>query len=110
MLDKQHQEHFEDLLLNMRAEVSGAIAEKANQSSTLGKPCQVRLWGVNGLEDKLSAIEMQRRQKRRLQAIERALNRLAKNDFGNCFQCNAEIGLASLQFDPTISCCIDCAD
>lgn len=110
MLDKKQQKHFQDLLLNMHAEVAGAIAEDASQTVELDQSRQGRLSRMDALQNQQIALETQRRQQRRLQAIDNALNRLANDEFGYCFQCDERIALPRLQFDPTVTRCIGCAD
>lgn len=110
MFDKKQQKHFQDLLLNMRAEVAGAIAEDASQTVELDQARQGRLSRMDALQGQQLALETQRRQQRRLQAIDGALKRLVNEEFGYCFQCEEPIALPRLQFDPTVSRCIDCAD
>lgn len=110
MLDKKQQKHFQDLLLNMRGEVAGAIAEDASQTVELDQSRQGRLSRMDALQGQQLALETQRRQQRRLQAINGALNRLANDEYGYCFQCDEHIALPRLQFDPTVTRCINCAD
>lgn len=110
MFDKKQQKHFQDLLLNMRAEVAGAIAEDASQTVELDQARQGRLSRMDALQGQQLALETQRRQQRRMQAIDGALNRIANEEFGYCFKCEQPIALPRLQFDPTVSRCINCAD
>lgn len=110
MLDKQQQIHFHDLLMNMRAEVAGAIAEDASQTVELDQSRQGRLSRMDALQGQQLALETQRRQQRRLLAIDGALNRLLNEEFGYCFQCDEPIALPRLQFDPTVTRCVVCAE
>lgn len=110
MLDKKQQKHFQDLLLNMRAEVAGAIAEDASQIVALDQARQSRLSRMDALQGQQLALETQRRQQRRMQAIDGALNRMANEEFGYCFQCDEQIALQRLQFDPTVTRCVNCAE
>lgn len=50
MLDIKQQKHFRDLLLNMRAEVAGAIAEDASQPVELDQARQGRLSRMDALQ------------------------------------------------------------
>jgi len=110
MLDNKQKKHFQDLLLNMRAEVAGAIAEDASQTVELDQSRQGRLSRMDALQVQQLALETQRRQQRRLHAIDGALNRLVNEAFGYCFQCEEPIALPRLQFDPTVSRCLVCAE
>lgn len=110
MLGKKQQKHFQDLLFNMRAEVAGAIAEDASQTVELDQSRQGRLSRMDALQGQQLALETQRRQHRRLQAIDGALKRLTNDEFGYCFQCEEQITLPRLQFDPTVTRCVNCAE
>lgn len=110
MLNNQQQKHFEDLLLNMRAEVAGAIAEEASQTVELDQSRQGRLSRMDALQGQQLALETQRRQQRCLLAIDGALNRLKNDEFGYCLQCDEPIALPRLQFDPTVTRCLVCAE
>ncbi len=110
MLDIKQQKHFQDLLLNMRAEVAGAIAEDASQPVELDQARQGRLSRMDALQGQQLALETRRRQQRRMQAIDGALNRIANEEFGYCFQCDEQIAMPRLQFDPTVTRCMNCAE
>lgn len=45
-----------------------------------------------------------------LLAIDGALRRIDKDDFGYCYVCNQSISEAQLNFDLTVTRCIKCAD
>jgi DnaK suppressor protein len=109
MLDNEQIKHFDDLLRNMRTELAGAVAEDASQTVELDQSRQGRLSRMDALQAQQLALETQRRQQRRLQAVDGALSRLSKGDFGVCFQCGERIALPRLQFDPTVTRCINCA-
>lgn len=109
MLDTKQQKHFQELLLNMRAEVAGAIAEDASQTVDLDQSRQGRLSRMDALQGQQLALETQRRQQWRLRTIDGALNRLANGEYGYCFQCDEPIALPRLQFDPAVTRCVQCA-
>ncbi|MBV7434646.1 RNA polymerase-binding protein DksA [Cardiobacteriaceae bacterium TAE3-ERU3] len=56
------------------------------------------------------ALELRTRDRERklLHKIDKALDRLAKDEFGWCEHCGEEIGLRRLEARPTADMCIDC--
>ncbi len=109
MLDNKQKKHFQDLLLNLRAEIAGAIAEDNSQSVELDQSRLGCLSQMDAMQAQPLALETQKRQQRRLIAIDGALQRFANGGFGYCCQCEQLIALAHLQFDPTVKHCVDCA-
>ncbi len=56
------------------------------------------------------ALELKTRDRERklLHKIDKALARIAKNEFGYCERCGEEVGLKRLEARPTAELCIDC--
>ena len=50
------------------------------------------------------------RERKLLHKIDRALERIARKDFGWCEQCGEEIGIRRLEARPTAELCIDCKE
>ena len=63
------------------------------------------------LEEEFS-LELRTRDRERklLHKIDRALERIARKDFGWCEKCGEEIGLRRLEARPTAELCIDCKE
>lgn len=58
------------------------------------------------------ALELRTRDRERklLHKIDRALDRIARKDFGWCEKCGEEIGIRRLEARPTAELCIDCKE
>ena len=50
------------------------------------------------------------RREAQLRAIAAALTRIERGEYGLCKECGEYIDPRRLEFDPTVRCCIDCAD
>ncbi len=69
-----------------------------------------RLSRMDALQGQQMAQEAERRRLLKLKQIEGALLRIKQGDYGDCFVCDCEIQYARLQFDPTITRCVDCSE
>ncbi len=65
---------------------------------------------MDALQSQQMALDGQRRSRARLQAVRAALQRMDNDDYGYCSVCDEEIALARLQFDPSLSRCVNCAE
>ena len=59
-------------------------------------------------EDFSIALRARDRERKLLHKIDKALARLASDDYGYCEACGVEIGLRRLEARPTAELCIDC--
>ncbi len=55
------------------------------------------------------AMAVHRREQAELRRIEKALERIEAEEYGECVSCGEEIGSARLEVDPAVPTCIDCA-
>jgi len=103
-------ENYRQRLFLLKQEVQQSLTEESSEVVELDQSRMGRLSRMDALQDQQLAIEVQRRLKRKLQAIEGALNRLNNDDFGFCYLCDEAITEARLTFDPTVTRCLQCAD
>jgi RNA polymerase-binding transcription factor len=68
-----------------------------------------RLSRIDALQNQAMAQDAERRRKIELQRIDAAMDRIESGDYGYCLNCDEEIPLARLEFDPAIATCVDCA-
>jgi RNA polymerase-binding transcription factor len=68
-----------------------------------------RLSRIDALQNQAMAQDAERRRKIELQRIDAALERIASGDYGYCLNCDEEIPLARLEFDPAVATCVECA-
>jgi DnaK suppressor protein len=67
-----------------------------------------RLSRIDALQAQQMAQETTRRRQHQLQRIHSALRRIGEDDYGYCFLCGEEIGVARLNIDPSITRCMEC--
>ena len=105
MSDAQ-QQFFRTLLLNQRGELQSRIAEEletlreretSSDPADIGSAEEQRQWQLRQLE----------REKKLLDKIDEALDRLARSEYGWCRETGEAIGLKRLLLRPTASLCIE---
>ncbi|MEX0923803.1 MAG: TraR/DksA C4-type zinc finger protein [Rhodovibrionaceae bacterium] len=69
---------------------------------------QGRLSRIDALQGQAMAQEAERRRQGELKRIDAALGRIASGDYGYCLSCDEEIAAKRLEFDPSVSLCVDC--
>ena len=68
-----------------------------------------RLTRMDAIQAQEISKEARRRRELLMRRIEPALKRLESDDYGWCIDCEEAIAPARLEFDPTCSTCISCA-
>ncbi|MGH8352593.1 MAG: RNA polymerase-binding protein DksA [Pseudomonas sp.] len=105
-MDEAQQAFFRALLLSQRSELQARIAgefgelrdsEPAGDAADLASREERRQWQLRLLE----------REKKLLDKIDRALERLARGEYGWCRETGEPIGLKRLLLRPTASLCIE---
>jgi len=86
------------------------VGADAAETVVLDQTRQGRLSRMDALQQQaMSKASNQRRQKK-LQDIERALIRIQQDEFGYCLECDETIHPKRLEFNPTTTLCIQCAE
>jgi len=93
-MNAAQQQFFRTLLLSQRDELQNRIAE---EFETLREREEQRQWQLRLLE----------REKKLLDKIDEALDRLARGEYGWCVETGEPIGLKRLLLRPTASLCIE---
>lgn len=105
-MSEAQQGYFRALLLAQRDELQGRIdeefqalqdTERASDEADLASREEARQWQLRLLE----------REKKLLDKIDQALERLARGDYGWCEETDEPIGLRRLLLRPTASLCIE---
>ena len=98
-------------LLALREELLrvGESAEEGRRPVELDQSKVGRLSRMDALQVQAMAVEAERRRGVELQRIEAALGRIDAGAYGFCANCDEEIAVKRLQFDPAVPTCIDCA-
>lgn len=103
-------ENYRQRLFFLKKEIEQSLTAESQQTVELDQSRMGRLSRMDALQSQQIAIESQRRLQRRLLAIEGALKRIDTDEFGLCYICDEPISEARLNFDPTVTRCIDCVD
>jgi DnaK suppressor protein len=69
-----------------------------------------RLSRMDAMQGQAMSLEVNRRRQVELNRIEVALQRLARDEYGDCIRCGEVVESKRLEFDPSILLCIDCAN
>jgi len=69
-----------------------------------------RLSRMDALQSQQMGLAQKRRTEMRIKALEGALKRIESGDFGYCFVCGEAINPQRLDFDPTVTRCINCTE
>ena len=102
---------WRDRLLALRAELEN-IAETGGESAAVVELDQSkvgRLSRMDAIQAQAMAKASAQRREATLRRIAAALARLDDDRFGICEHCDEAINPRRLEFDPTVSLCIDCA-
>ncbi|MFT4560519.1 MAG: DnaK suppressor protein [Gammaproteobacteria bacterium] len=69
-----------------------------------------RLSRMDAMQGQAMSLEVKRRRKVQLQRIEVALQRVERDEYGDCVRCGEVVESKRLEFDPSILLCINCAN
>lgn len=105
-------ERIKAQLLNLQTDLRKQEEEfkQASQPVELDQAKVGRLSRMDAMQAQEMALEASRRRKAQLQRIGGAMRRIDSGDYGCCLSCEEEIGVRRLEFDPTSTYCIQCAE
>ncbi len=89
------------------------VEESRNQASktvVLDQSSTGRLTRMDAMQQQAMAQENQRRSILRMKQLQAALNRIEKNEYGLCLECDEEILAERLKANPVATLCISCAE
>ena len=98
-------------LLKLKAELE-AVAESGDESAAIVELDQAkvgRLSRMDAMQAQAMAKASAERREQMLRRIEAALVRVENDEYGMCQECGEPINPKRLDFDPTVTLCIDCA-
>ena len=104
--------HFQEKLLQLRAEIE-AVAATGNDSAGIVELDQSkvgRLSRMDAMQAQAMAQAAAQRRELMLKRIAAALVRIDNDEYGDCFSCDDPINIKRLDFDPTATLCIECAN
>lgn len=99
-------------LLALKDELE-AVSETGEASSAVVELDQTkvgRLSRMDAMQAQAMAQASNQRREATLKKIDAALQRLEDDEFGLCLSCDEPINPKRLEFDPTATLCIDCAN
>ena len=98
-------------LLELRAELL-AVAQAGKASAEVVELDQSkvgRLSRMDAIQAQAMAQASEQRREQTLRRIDAALKRIDDDDYGYCLKCDEAINPKRLEFDPTVTLCIECA-
>jgi len=96
-------------LESLREELTASLAEDGDAAPVEPDRAIGRLTRQDAMQAQQMALELRRRNRQRLQMIERALERLEAGAYGECTRCGAPISEARLKLKPETPVCVECA-
>ena len=112
MLNKQQLNRYKKQLLALKQSLiaDNALGDDARAIVELDQSSVGRLSRMDAMQGQAMAQESERRRHQKLEQIDIALSYIDNNNFGHCIECDEEIAIKRLDFDPTSSLCIECAN
>ncbi|MDO6522234.1 TraR/DksA C4-type zinc finger protein [Shimia thalassica] len=103
--------HFRVLILDKLSslEEENRLGLEGQSVVTLDQQAVGRLSRMDALQSQAMAKAQQTRRDLQLKGLHKALQRLADGDFGYCDDCGEDIARKRLDFDPSVTRCINCA-
>lgn len=107
-MNERQRAHFRQLLLAWKQELmeesERTVHHMQDEAFNLPDP------NDRASQEEEFSIELRARDRERklLRKIDKALNRLASDEYGYCESCGEEIGIRRLEARPTAELCIDC--
>ena len=112
MDNKQQLSQFKKQLVALQKTLiqDNLTGEPATQIVELDQSSVGRLSRMDAMQGQAMAQENERRRILKLRLIDAALKRITNNDYGICLSCDEDIAIKRLEFDPTSTLCIECAN
>lgn len=98
------------LELQGNLESLAATGEESSKVVELDQSRVGRLSRMDALQAQAMAQASERRRKIILQKITAALTRIQNDEYGLCLVCDEPIDRKRLEFDPTVTLCVQCAE
>ena len=97
------------LLLRADLEAVAATGDASAEVVELDQSKVGRLSRMDAMQAQAMAQASSQRREQILRQITAALGRIDRDDYGDCQSCGEPINEKRLDFDPTVTLCIDCA-
>ena len=111
MPTKIDSDKFKQLLLHRRKDLEALLKTGSDSAKTveLDQSRVGRLSRMDALQSQAMQQENNRRRDQELKRIASALQRIAEDDYGYCLRCDQPIAEPRLEYDPSVTLCIQCA-
>ncbi len=109
-MNEQELERYRGLLEELREQLRRSL-EGGNDAADPVEPDRAigRLTRQDAMQAQQMALELARRNKLRLEQIDRALERVDDGTYGLCVRCEEEIAPPRLEVKPETPVCVECA-
>ncbi|MEO1206595.1 MAG: TraR/DksA family transcriptional regulator [Pseudomonadota bacterium] len=110
-METQHLDRFKAQLEARLLELDD-LAEtgaRAAEAVELDQTSVGRVSRIDAIQNQAMAIRQQENRRNERERIEAALKRIEEGAFGRCLECDGDIALKRLAFDPALPTCIACA-
>lgn len=110
-MQKQDVEGFRQLLEQRQAELQQLrnASSEGRDTVALDQQSVGRVSRIDAIQRQAMAQAQERQRAEEAVRIERALTRIAKDEYGYCLDCDEEIPIKRLQVDPAAALCVRCA-
>ena len=109
-MEENELERYRKLLEELRAQLKASVEGEDDAASPVEPDRAIgRLTRQDAMQAQQMALELKRRNKVRLEQVERALARFEDGTYGLCVRCEEEIGKARLEVKPETPVCVECA-
>jgi len=111
-LTEEQLSEFRMRLLKERLALMEKVAEASDASEIveLDQTRQGRLSRMDAMQGQAMSQAMQERRQLQIMQSTKALQRIDDNEYGYCLKCEEEIALQRLEYNPSVTLCIKCAD
>lgn len=111
-MEEQKLNSFRSQLLRLKTELENLSQSSSEQAKpvTLDQTSVGRLSRMDSIQGQQMAIELKRSRQSQLAKIKAALKRIDDGKYGFCLGCKNQINRHRLEFDPTHTLCVDCAE
>ena len=97
------------ILMERLDELIVMLADSLESSRPVGLDQPIgRLSRMDALQQQSMTQASRRAAQTRIALIDNALNKISRDDYGYCMECEEEIGLARLQAQPEAPFCLEC--
>jgi len=98
------------LALREELQADSASSESSRDTVVLDQTSVGRLSRMDAMQGQAMAKAEEERRQMRLKRIVGALQRIEKQEFGECIECGEWISAKRLEWDPIVLKCIECAE